>query len=594
VSRARPSDLLHGLAAALLAFAAYAGTLGHELVWDDPALVESARNAVQSGGLGALLRAEFVLDPMSGESTGYYRPVVLASLRLDSWLSDALTVPTYHATNVLLHAAATWLVWLLARTVLATQFAAAAAALLFAVHPVHTESVAFVSGRTDLLASLFALAATWAWLRRHVAASSAALLLAALSKESAFVLPAVLLAWDAVRTLGSGARTRRWPARNVRWAAAWGAALVLAAALRAGAGVGFGTGESAAASPAHQAAAWTLHLRLLVLPWPLNAQYAAADLAPSAASLGGAALLLAACAAAAPARHGRLGALALIWIVGFLLPISGLLAFSAADVAERFLYLPSVGFALLFGHWAAHFAVRLRRAAVFAAVLVLGLGAAATIARSRIWKDNATLYADIARTTPRSALAHSNLGLEHLRAGRHDEAAAAFERATSLQPDFALAWTNLGLARRAQGRAGEALAAFERAAALAPDHPGVLMNLGNEYRRAGRPADAAAVLERAARGAAASADLRFLLGTTYADLGRLDDAAAALEEAVRLRPQAPDGHYRLGLVSLARGDSARARQAVAALATLHPESAARLQAALDVAQSGPPPLPAGK
>ncbi|MGQ0720434.1 MAG: hypothetical protein ACT4PE_02545, partial [Candidatus Eiseniibacteriota bacterium] len=79
MSKGRSSDHLHGLAAALLAFAVFAGILSHELVWDDPALLESARGAVRSGGLGALLRAEFVLDPLSGESTGYYRPVVLGS-----------------------------------------------------------------------------------------------------------------------------------------------------------------------------------------------------------------------------------------------------------------------------------------------------------------------------------------------------------------------------------------------------------------------------------------------------------------------------------------------------------------------------------
>jgi tetratricopeptide (TPR) repeat protein len=572
----------------------YAGTLSHELVWDDPALVESARGAVRSGGIGALLRAGFVLDPMSGESTGYYRPVVLASLWLDSRLSEALRTPTYHATNVLLHTAATWLVWLLGRRVLASAFAALVAALFFAVHPVHTESVAFVSGRTDLLASLFALAATLAWAHRRVAPSAAALLLAALSKETAFVLPAVLLLWDAVQPPAGGPRAKSWSARNHRWLATQGVALALAVALRAGAGVAFGTGEPAGASLARQAASWSLHLRLLVLPWPLNAQYASADLAPTASSLAATALLLAACLAAWSAKHGRLGALALIWILGFLLPVSGVLAFSAADVAERFLYLPSTGFALLGGHWSGRLATRFRLVAAFAVVLVLGLAATATIRRSEIWKDNLTLYADIARTTPTSALAHSNLGLELLRAGQDDEAAAAFERATSLKPDFALAWTNLGLARRAQGRAPEALAAFERAAALAPDHPGVLMNLGNEYRRIGRLPEAAAALEHAARGAAGSADLHFLLGTTYADLGRLDDAAAALTEAVRLRPQAPDGHFRLGLVSLARGDSARAREELAALAKLHPESARRLQVALEGGGPPQPPSRGGK
>jgi tetratricopeptide (TPR) repeat protein len=501
-----------------------------------------------------------VLDPLSDEELGYYRPVVLSSL----WPTRAgrARAVAYHATNVALHIATSVLVFAhSAGRLLATGRAAWLAALLFAIHPVHTESVAFVSGRTDLWAALLALAATLAWVPsargaptwRMAAAGGMAFALAALAKETALMLPVVLLAWERLRTVG---RPARGAPAITRWLPAAAVAVAVVFALRAfAAGVGLGASGSLAegtariaADPLRALGVWSHYLRLLVIPWPLNAAYGMSEYAPSAATIAGAALILLASFAAFPKSEGRIGAVALAWTIAFLLPVSGIVAISATEISERFLYLPSVGAALVLGHWAdrALGAARWRIPAAIACAALGAVFAAGTIARSAVWRDDLTLFRDIAATSPTRALAQSNLGLTYLKAGRAEEAAAAFERAIRLTPDFALAHTNLGLARQALGRHDLARQSFENAARLAPDHPGILINLGNGYLQRRRYAEAAAVYER----------------------------------IVRLRPGATDVQLQLGLVYAAGGDFSAAERVLSALRGAGSPHAERLAAEL--------------
>ena len=135
-----------------LAALVYVNTLANELVWDDIGLREFIAITVHKGGLPALLRAEFFLE----RPLGYYRPLVLLSLWLDGQFSPVFPI-AYHATNVVLHSINTGLAFAVLTRWLPSPTAATLGAILFAVHPVHTESVAFVSGRTDLLACAFVL-----------------------------------------------------------------------------------------------------------------------------------------------------------------------------------------------------------------------------------------------------------------------------------------------------------------------------------------------------------------------------------------------------------------------------------------------------
>lgn len=597
------------LAVGALAFAVYARTLAHALVWDDTGLVAYVDGLVRSGGLSRLLSAEFVVDSMANVSLGYYRPLVLLSLWSDGRFA-ATSALAYHLTNVGLHVAVSLLVFVLARRLLGSRRAALAAAAFFAVHPAHVESVAFVSGRTDLWAALFVLAAAIFWDRGRASGtrrlepllSGASLLAAALSKEVAFALPAVLLGLDAAGASRERGAASGWLARNGRALAAWAGALAVVAVLRMevahvslGASPSPGGGWAQVVSdPARALARACLYLRLLVIPWPLNASYGIHEVTFSALNTAGAALWLALSLGTLARIDRRTGIVSTIWTLGFLLPVSGLLAYQGADVAERFLYLPSVGTALLVGTLAetAFRSVRYRRLAAAAACLVGVTLAAGTVARAGVWKDNLSLYGDIVKTSPARPLAHSNLGLEYLKAARNGDAVAELERALQLNPTFALARTNLGLAYRALGRRDEALAAFEEAARESPEHPGILSNLGDEYRETGRLPQAAAVYEKIERLAPGAPDVHFKLGLTYGGLRRLDDAAREFEAVIRLAPRAPEPHFRRGLVLAAAGRIADAEQERATLQRMGSPYAEQLRQALTSAiPPGPTPRP---
>jgi len=146
----------------LLAAAVYAGTVRHELLWDDPLLTSLVEERARHDGLSGLLASDFRIR--RHEAMGYYRPVVLLSLWADGRLAARLPV-AHHLQNILLHALASALAYAFLALALGSTRGALAGAALFAVHPVHTESVAFVSGRTDVLCAVFLLLAALLWAR---------------------------------------------------------------------------------------------------------------------------------------------------------------------------------------------------------------------------------------------------------------------------------------------------------------------------------------------------------------------------------------------------------------------------------------------
>ena len=488
---------------ALVAFGIFAATLPYELVWDDNSLLAWVTN---QESLGALLRAEFQMKP--DEHMGYYRPVVLLSLWVDSRLGEVIPW-AFHLTNVLLHTAVSILVLVFLRGLMGGSVFALGGALLFAVHPVHTEAVAFVSGRTDLWATLFVLIAAILWARARAAGpgkfrvayigSLVAFLAGVLSKEVSLMLPATLLAADA----SLPKITNGWWRRNGRWVAGWAAVVALAAFLRWGvADVSFGLGAGGeydrmialVSQPALIPQAVILYLRLLVIPWPLNAYYAVGDLGIGWISLLAAAALVATCLVLARGRDRWHGLVPLAWVLLFLVPVLGLVRISSAPVAERFLYLPSVGVALLVAAVVERGSRRLTQmTALWLAVATVGIVfGAATVARAPIWRDGTALFADLAHTSPAYvAKGHSNMGFRLHQLGRYEEALGFFDKALALQPESPEILTNMGTSLLALDRITEAEEVYRRAIAVRADSPEAHFGLGVALLREGRLREAA-------------------------------------------------------------------------------------------------------
>ena len=531
----------------LLGGLAFAAVPGFDLVWDDLHFLHPGSTLAQAP-LASLLASDWSLE---GPRSGYYRPVVTLSLALETRLFGG-NPAAYHLMNVLYHLGASLaLVWA-ARCILPSAAGAWLAGLVFVVHPIHTESVAWVSGRTDLIATLFFCLAVGCyarvdgprslWMAGATVAGAAALL----SKEAAIALPAVLLAWELARphgTLGVVA-LRLLPIGAVTAGCLALRHIVLGSVV--GPLVDGGLPERLATGVA------TLgrYLLLLVAPYPPNPDPVLEPLLgwsawPPWASLG--ALLGLAAAARLAWRGSRLPAFLLAWFFLTLLPATPLLPVGPVHMAERFLYLPSVAFALAMGGVAAAVLGRagLRRgedlygasdmrallaAGGVALLLVAGLGL--TVYRNEDWRDAERLFTRMSASSPRSWKAANGLGHVYEDQGQLAAAAAEYRRAIALRPgalapviSLALVESRMGLHEQATRRAQEAR--------RLDTHGGVAMQVAWIHSNAGEHEAAAAALATAAAREPWRLETRFFHALALARAGRQAEARAALADAER-------------------------------------------------------------
>jgi tetratricopeptide (TPR) repeat protein len=311
-------------------------------------------------------------------------------------------------------------------------FAAFAGALLFALHPAHTEAVTYISGRSVSLMALFYLASVLAYLRECPRWLSPALFLAALAtKEVAVTLPFALLLCDALDPKRGFDPRRQWP----HWLVL-GAGLALMAALPR-------YREMLETSLALRApleqlglqlGALARHVGVLILAVPPNIDPQVPALPPVA----GLAVLAALAVGVALLRVQPWYALALLWFFLHLAPTNSLLPRLDA-VNDRQLYLSSIGPLALAG-LALALMPRGRLVPLVALVLVLGAG---TVLRNADYRSETALWADTVRKSPGKARAWNNLGYAHQLEGRREEARRAYERALALDPEHLPARLNL-------------------------------------------------------------------------------------------------------------------------------------------------------
>lgn len=442
-------------------------------------------------------------------SGAMYRPLSVSTFALD-WLVGPPA--WFHAVNLLWHAGACVVVAALAHR-WAGQGAALVAGLLFAVHPVHVEAVANVVGRNELMAALFTLLALYAALvRGSVAWSGAALALGLLSKENAAVVP-VLIAWAWVAGLGPRPERRRLVAFGVSWVVVG----VVYAAVRWAVlhpYAGFQNlapqflGQGPAAIRLTAVAALADVIRLLVLPLHLQADYSPDERTTVTSPVDPRFLVGLACLALwatllvlAWRRGRRLEAFGLGWIGIAYLPVANLLFPHGVLLAERLLYVPSVGLALAGGAWLARLGPR--PFAAVTALLVIG-GGVRTALRVPVWRDNLAAAESLIEDAPRSYRAWDYAGWEFVWGGRPDRALEAFRRAGTIYG--ADARVHLAAAHMAHvlGRVPLADSLLARADSACPDCPVAYRNQAGAARLRGDTAAAAFLLEHVRRRQAAS------------------------------------------------------------------------------------------
>jgi tetratricopeptide (TPR) repeat protein len=545
-------------AAALLAaavLAVYGFTLGFGFVFDDHVQIE--RNPWLNSPDGLRL---FLTRPFWGFNheqgllgSNYYRPVFGA---FDSLLAHVYGFdPTaFHAASVALHLGVCLLVALGASRLTrgagsnGAGIAALAAGLLFAVHPAHAEAVAWAGGQPDLLAAVFALTAVMAYLRTKDEGEGfwigpAAYLLACLAKETGVATMLVLVAletteWRREGSLGLAIR------RGAKRLAPYGAVLAAYLALRVHALGGFaprnyGVTSSLAAAVGYGGALLARYLGFLVVPFPAKV-LAVVPVPPllSFAALGGLAAAVAGLAGlAATAWRGtgrREIVLPLAFLFAFLLPVLRADAIGGSNFAERYLYLPSVGFVWLVGLLVSWLPAR-RVLAVAGISVIAGLGVAAVM-RASIYRDDRTLFAAAVRENPGSEIAHNNLGMALYAQGHLAEAEREYREALRLLPVAVAPLANLAVLEERRSNLPEARKAFEETLRRLPTHAIAAVHLARLSLAEGDRAGAARRLDALFAAGGESYDALTERAGIWLREGRADAAVPLLEKAVREFP----------------------------------------------------------
>jgi Flp pilus assembly protein TadD len=502
--------------------------------------------------------------------TSYYRPIMHVILSGAHVLFD-LRPRGFHLVLVLLHAAASVTVFAVltrfsprSSSVSGVWFQPSGAllgALVFAAHPIHAEAVAWISGVVELSYSLLFLLALLATTSPspsvRLALAPLLFLLALLSKEPAAMLLLVLASLFATR---SGFADRARLRQDLVAGVALLGALIPYLILRLNALGGLmGTGGTHRVSISFEGGILTAlaliskYVRLLVLPFGLSAvhDFRVANSLVDLRVWGGAAALAGIGLLAWRFRRNRSIMLGIALMLFPLLPALYVPVLGEGLLAERYLYLPSAGLALLvavgWNAWPRSTYVAFRACTVVAALMVVAC-AAGTLIRNNVWHDDLSLWSDAARKSPQSAAAHEYLGFALYQSGRFASAVTSLSRALDIDPKRINARVNLAAALAALGRTREAISQAQFVLFERPRMAEVHGILGFALASEGRLDEAVAAYRRALAIDPYLAPVHNNLGIVLARQGDLGGAALHFKEAMRIEPNNPDYARNLSLL----------------------------------------------
>jgi len=484
-------------------------------------------------------------------------PLTWLSFRLDFALFG-LQPAGYHATNVLLHALASLILYLTLVRITKANGRSAFVAACFAVHPLHVESVAWVAERKDALAGFFWMLTLWCYVRHcerprdvprylFVLGSFA---LGLLAKPVVVTLPFALLLfdyWPLARL--SDSKSAGWP-RADRVKRAIFEKLPLFVLMLAASVATYNAQLGAMEELGELSLGWRLangvvsywnYIFAAVWPTNLAVFYPHPMEAISLWWVGAASLLL----LGATAVLGRLAAqhpyaiVGWLWFLGTLVPTLGLVQVGMQSRADRYMYFPLIGLAIIAAWGAVDIAKRNRvpEAALrtVGVLVILSLGATAWF-QVGTWRNTESMYSRALEVTDGNHVAHKGLGNELLRQGRAQPAVLHYEAAIRLRPDWQLPRLGLIDVALVRGRSAEALRMLREELERTPDNPDVYGRYGAALGRVGRNAEARAHLERAIRARPGVAELRRAMAQIEGALGNLRAAIEHGREALRLAP----------------------------------------------------------
>jgi tetratricopeptide (TPR) repeat protein len=565
----------------LFSFLAYANSLGGEFVFDDTEQIVENQSVRSWDNLAKAFTThvwQFRERPGAlnvPPPLPYYRPLFTVMLTIEYHLFG-LWQQGWHLTSLLLHICCAIGVFLVIRLLSGENVIALFASLLFAVHPVHAESVSWISGMTDPLFGVFFLASFYLYLRarapsgdtpgnrRMLVLSLGMFALSTLAKETSLSLVLLVFGYEFIEL--AGLKTGRLITAAKRSLPYVGVALLYLV-----------LGELMWKNP--QAPVRPLAYTLLTLPfvifsyfahllWPIglsvnyNTHFVTSVGSPRFVLPAAGLVLIATALFLYRKRISREVWQALLLIVAPLLPVLNLGQISQEEylVFDHYLYLSVVGFGYLvaigisnlgaFNYTTERTRLAGLRRPEFAIAVFLGVALTFTIAaarENRPWSDSYALWSNVARVRPTYWAAHYNAGLALLETRRFDDARASLESAAALKPEEPNVADALGRAYDGIGDVSRAIISFKRAIEINPEMFESYNNLGTVYFKNKDYSLAEANFTAALRLKPQAATSRFNLGLSYARQGRYTDAARELEQVVQATPKDAEALYELGL-----------------------------------------------
>jgi tetratricopeptide (TPR) repeat protein len=554
----------------------YASALWNEFVFDDVQLVKD-NDAIRSvASIPEIFAGN--LWGVLGKTSNYYRPGppllymgVYALVGLAPW--------AFHLLNVVLHAGASVLVFLIASRLLCRPAGGGAhvvpallAALVFAAHPLHTEAVTWIAGIMDVSCTFFALLSFYGFLRADDAPppggarilSLVSFFLATLCKEPALLLPPLILACDYLRRSPADRSFGLSVKHSLPYLAVVGVYLAMRAhALRGLAPLTRGeTDLGLYETVINIPPLFALYLGKLAVPLRQNVLYhvpPVTSLAEPRALVGWLVVIGFVAAALWAARRSQTLFLSLAFLALPLAPALYLPALTQKPVnafAERYAYFASVGFALLVGASLLWLGSRSRKAyagAVGVLTIVIVVFAVLTVQRNAVWRDNLTLWSDSVTKSPGSAFAHANLGYALFYAGRPAEGARELRTALGLDPEIPHSIVATGIAYSKKGLLTKAVLEFSVALMFDPDMVDAHYNLGLALQEKGWLDAAIAHYEKALAIDPRLQAAHVNLGIAWAEKGDLDKAIVHFRAAVDLAPDDRAARHNLARAYAAKG-----------------------------------------
>ena len=568
-------DLLILLGLAVMTFGIYAQVIGHQFITlDDPTYIQE-NPMVNRGVTRAGLAWAFTTFHAAN-----WHPLTWIAHMIDSQLFG-MNAGGHLLVNALIHVANTLLVfWFLLRTTHA-RWPSALVAALFALHPLHVESVAWASERKDTLSTFFGLLSLIAYVRYAEAPSSSRYVWTAITLALGLLAKPMLVTWPFVMLL-----LDYWPLRRLSQSTSRKNFLVsiapllreklpLFAIVAAPAVITMiAQGHSGAVRTftdfpivlrlSNALVSYAKYLLLTFWPNDLAVYYPFAPTGIPAWQIIGAAFLLIGITAFCLFQRRIRPYLIVgwLWFLGTLVPVIGLVQVGGQTMADRYFYIPSIGLfiALVFGladiarSW--RVAPALRAGIAGGVLLIL---ATLTNAQIQRWHDSFTLFEHTLAVTPPNLHIENNLGLAMGGSGRYDEAAAHFEKTLQIDPNFYDGLVGMGVTRALQGRLPEAIEYFQAAIRSQPDAPKAHVQLALALWKQNRDEAALEEMRRALQFAPKDADIRADFGLALELVGRIPEAIEQLHEALRLNPNNAEAHNNLGLALLA---SSNARESI--------------------------------